>query len=128
MRRQDRRSRSREYAHKVPVMPTGTFIQNTACQRHPPVPAGLGGARPRLTSAGYAVRTRDPDDRRKVLFTTTEGDELASAARAQRNAWLNQRLQALSAEDRAVIARATHSSAAESARKPRSTPRRKKRT
>jgi hypothetical protein len=61
----------------------------------------------RLTSAGYAVRTRDPDDRRKVLFSTTaEGDELARAARAQRTAWLDQRLQALSAEDRAVIARA----------------------
>jgi DNA-binding MarR family transcriptional regulator len=54
------------------------------------------------------VRTRDPGDRRKVLFSTTaEGDEFASAARARRNAWLDQRLQALSAEDRAVIARAT---------------------
>jgi DNA-binding MarR family transcriptional regulator len=61
----------------------------------------------RLTSAGYAVRSRDPDDRRKVLFSTTaEGDEIASAARAQRNAWLDERLRALSAEDRAVIARA----------------------
>jgi len=29
------------------------------------------------------------------------------AARAQRNAWLDQRLRGLSAEDRAVIARAT---------------------
>ena len=62
----------------------------------------------RLTAAGYAVRTRDPDDRRKVRFSTTaEGDELARATRAQRNAWLDQQLQALSAEDRAVIARAT---------------------
>ena len=61
----------------------------------------------RLTSAGYAVRTGDPQDRRKVRFSTTaEGDELADAARAQRNAWLDQRLQALSAEDRAVVARA----------------------
>ena len=43
-----------------------------------------------------------------MLFSATaEGDELASAARAQRNAWLDRRLQALSAEDRAVIARAT---------------------
>jgi len=41
-----------------------------------------------------------------VFSPTAEGDELASAARAQRNAWLDQRLQALSAEDRAVIARA----------------------
>jgi DNA-binding MarR family transcriptional regulator len=71
-------------------------------------PASMSQTVNRLTSAGYAARTRDPDDRRKVLFSaTSEGDELASAARAQRNAWLDQRLQALSAEDRAVIARAT---------------------
>jgi len=71
-------------------------------------PASMSQTVNRLTSAGYAVRTRDPDDRRKVLFSTTaEGDELASATRARRNAWLDQRLQALSAEDRAVIARAT---------------------
>jgi len=61
----------------------------------------------RLTSAGYAVRTRDPGDGRKVLFSATpEGDELARAARAQRNAWLDEQLRALSADDRAVIARA----------------------
>jgi DNA-binding MarR family transcriptional regulator len=71
-------------------------------------PASMSQIVNRLTSAGYAVRTRAPDDRRKVLFSTTaEGDELAGAARAQRNAWLDQRLQALSAEDRAVLARAT---------------------
>jgi DNA-binding MarR family transcriptional regulator len=71
-------------------------------------PASMSQTVNRLTSAGYAVRSRDPGDRRKVLFSATaEGDELASAARAQRNAWLDQRLQALSAEDRAVIARAT---------------------
>ena len=71
-------------------------------------PASMSQTVNRLTSAGYAVRTRDPGDGRKVLFVATAaGDELASAARAQRNAWLDQRLQALSAEDRAVIARAT---------------------
>jgi DNA-binding MarR family transcriptional regulator len=71
-------------------------------------PASMSQTVNRLTSAGYAVRTRDGDDRRKVLFSTTaEGDELARAARAQRNAWLDQRLQTLSAEDRAVIAHAT---------------------
>jgi DNA-binding MarR family transcriptional regulator len=71
-------------------------------------PASMSQTVNRLTSTGYAVRTRDPDDRRKVLFSTTaEGNELASAARAQRNAWLDQRLRAFSAEDRAVIARAT---------------------
>src|SRR6204780_2859693 len=63
-------------------------------------PASMSQTVNRLTSAGYAVRTRDPDDRRKVLFSATaEGDELASAARAQRNAWLDQRLKALRADD-----------------------------
>jgi DNA-binding MarR family transcriptional regulator len=70
-------------------------------------PASMSQTVNRLASAGYVVRTRDADDRRKVVFSTTaEGDELARAARAQRNAWLDQRLRALSAEDRAVIARA----------------------
>ena len=70
-------------------------------------PASMSQTVNRLTSAGYAVRTRDPRDGRQVLFVATaEGDELASATRAQRNAWLDARLAALSAEDRAVIARA----------------------
>jgi DNA-binding MarR family transcriptional regulator len=70
-------------------------------------PASMSQTVNRLTSAGYAARTRDPGDGRKVLFSATaEGDELASAARAQRNAWLDEQLRALSAEDRTVIARA----------------------
>ncbi|WP_329294243.1 MarR family winged helix-turn-helix transcriptional regulator [Streptomyces sp. NBC_01455] len=70
-------------------------------------PASMSQTVNRLTSAGYAVRTSDPDDRRKVLFrATAEGDELAGATRAQRNAWLDEQLRALSADDRAVIARA----------------------
>ena len=71
-------------------------------------PASMSQIVNRLTSAGYAVRTRDPADGRKVLFSATaEGNELASAARAQRNAWLEEQLRALSPEDRAAIARAT---------------------
>lgn len=70
-------------------------------------PASMSQTVNRFTSAGYAVHTGDLRDRRKVLFTVTaEGDELAAAAMAQRNAWLDQQLDALSAEDRAVIARA----------------------
>jgi DNA-binding MarR family transcriptional regulator len=61
----------------------------------------------RLTSAGYAVRSQDPHDGRKVLFTATpEGSALAGEARAQRNAWLETRLGELSDVDRRVIARA----------------------
>ena len=70
-------------------------------------PASMSQTVNRLTSAGYAVRTRDPRDGRRVLFTVTgEGDEIARAARAQRNAWLEDQLAALTAEDRAVITRA----------------------
>ncbi|MFF3000793.1 MarR family winged helix-turn-helix transcriptional regulator [Streptomyces sp. NPDC057950] len=70
-------------------------------------PASMSQTVNRLTSAGYAVRTSDPGDRRKVLFrATAEGDALAGATRAQRNAWLDEQLRALSTEDRAVIARA----------------------
>jgi DNA-binding MarR family transcriptional regulator len=61
----------------------------------------------RPTSAGYAVRTPDPSDRRKVLFsTTTEGAEIALAARVQRHAWLDAQLGALTREDQDAVARA----------------------
>lgn len=70
-------------------------------------PASMSQSVNRLTSAGYALRGPDPADRRKVLFDVTpSGRELAGAARARRNAWLDERLNALSAEDRAVLARA----------------------
>ncbi|MER6539907.1 MarR family transcriptional regulator [Streptomyces sp900105755] len=70
-------------------------------------PASMSQTVNRLTSAGYAVRSRAPDDRRRVLFSATEeGDRLGSTAQAQRNAWLDAQLDALDAEDRAVIARA----------------------
>jgi DNA-binding MarR family transcriptional regulator len=70
-------------------------------------PASMSQTVNRLTAAGYAVRTRDPDDGRKVLFSATAaGHALAGAARAQRHAWLDEQLRALSPEDQAVLARA----------------------
>ncbi|MFB6851023.1 MULTISPECIES: MarR family winged helix-turn-helix transcriptional regulator [Streptomyces] len=70
-------------------------------------PASMSQTVNRLTAAGYAVRTPDPTDGRKVLFTPTpEGHTVAGDAMDTRNAWLDGRLRALSAEDRAVIARA----------------------
>jgi DNA-binding MarR family transcriptional regulator len=70
-------------------------------------PASMSQSVNRLTSAGYAIRTPDPNDRRKVLLSTTpEGAELALDARIQRNAWLDAHLQALSTEDQNAIARA----------------------
>ena len=70
-------------------------------------PASMSQSVNRLTAAGYAIRTPDPNDRRKVRFSTTpEGAELAIITRNQRNAWLDTQLQRLSPEDRAIIARA----------------------
>lgn len=70
-------------------------------------PASMSQSVNRLTSAGYAIRTPDPNDRRKVLFSPTpRGSELAVAARTQRNAWLDARLRALSPADQDAIARA----------------------
>ncbi|MER5790449.1 MarR family transcriptional regulator [Streptomyces sp. NPDC001980] len=70
-------------------------------------PASMSQTVNRLTSAGYAVRSPDPRDGRKVVFSATEeGHRLGNATRMQRNAWLDEQLGALTAEDRAVIARA----------------------
>ena len=70
-------------------------------------PASMSQTVNRLTSARYAIRIPDPNDGRKVLFSaTSEGAELALAARAQRNAWLDAQLQALSPEERNTVARA----------------------
>ncbi len=70
-------------------------------------PASMSQSVNRLTSAGYAIRSRDPSDRRKVLFSTTpEGADLALAARAKRDAWLDAQLRALDPEDQDAIARA----------------------
>ena len=61
----------------------------------------------RLTAGSLAVRGRDPQDGRRVLFSLTdEGAQLATQVRAQRIGWLNTRLAALPESDRAVLARA----------------------
>lgn len=70
-------------------------------------PASMSQSVNRLTSAGYAIRSPDPKDRRKVLFSATpEGADLARAAQTQRQAWLDAQLRALRPEDRDAIARA----------------------
>ncbi|CAN5411949.1 hypothetical protein BH09ACT1_BH09ACT1_09110 [soil metagenome] len=70
-------------------------------------PASMSQTVNRLTSAGYAVRTADPLDGRKVLFSVTaEGAKLAMDTRIQRNAWLDLQIQQLDPQDRDVLARA----------------------
>lgn len=86
---------------------SGPHTLTELSERGQVAPATMSQSVNRLTSAGYAVRTPDPSDRRKVLFSTTaDGAELAVATRGQRNAWLDARLGALSPEDQSAIARA----------------------
>jgi DNA-binding MarR family transcriptional regulator len=71
-------------------------------------PASMSQTVNRLAAGGFVVRTADPDDRRHVLLSTTAtGDAVALATATRRNAWLESRLAALSAEDRQIIAQAS---------------------
>jgi DNA-binding MarR family transcriptional regulator len=57
-----------------------------------------------LEQAGLVSRTPDPTDGRQVLLSpTAEGRRLLGADRARRDAWLCQRLKALTEEDRAAL-------------------------
>ena len=61
----------------------------------------------RLEETGLVARAGDPGDRRSSLITVTPaGRELLAAARTRKDAFLSERLEALSAEDRATLERA----------------------
>jgi DNA-binding MarR family transcriptional regulator len=61
----------------------------------------------RLAETGLVARAGDPGDRRSSLITVTPaGRELLAAARTRKDAFLSERLEALSAEDRATLERA----------------------
>ncbi len=71
-------------------------------------PASMSQTVNRLTSSGYAERTADPGDGRRVLFRLTRtGEALARAARERRHAWLAARLAALDPDERAALERAS---------------------
>jgi len=60
-----------------------------------------------LVGRGLATRTPSSEDRRVAWVEPTDaGRELIEAVRRERDAYLAQRLRTLSAEDRAVLARA----------------------
>lgn len=62
-----------------------------------------------LEEAGYLQRTPDESDRRKANIALTEqGLEVVAETVRRRDAWLEQALGELSAEQRAVLAEATH--------------------
>jgi DNA-binding MarR family transcriptional regulator len=74
---------------------------------HHVAPGSMSQSVNRLTASGYAERTPDPKDRRKVqLVVTPAGIEVAARARAARHAWLDGRLATLTAEERRIVSRA----------------------
>jgi DNA-binding MarR family transcriptional regulator len=61
----------------------------------------------KLEAAGLVARQADPVDRRSSLVSVTaRGSALLAESRAQKDAFLAQRLRALDPEDRATLARA----------------------
>jgi len=61
----------------------------------------------RLADGGYLARHRDPGDGRRVLLeATASGKQIADAARAHRQSWLNDRLAELSDDERDTLAQA----------------------
>jgi len=61
----------------------------------------------RLEEAGYVERTSDAGDGRKVVVVPTDrGTELVAETRRRRDAWLHQRLDTLTPDERTTLAEA----------------------
>lgn len=61
-----------------------------------------------LVEHGYAARAAHPQDGRQVLVgLTDDGARVLARARARRDAWMARHLEGLSADDLALLARAT---------------------
>lgn len=62
----------------------------------------------RLVTGGFVIRAKDPHDGRRMLIEPTRtGTEIAVAARAHRESWLNARLAELTERERTTLAGAT---------------------
>lgn len=60
-----------------------------------------------LEERGLVIREPAPSDRRLVIVRLSrEGEELLAADRKRRDAWINQRLRELTAEERDVLRQA----------------------
>lgn len=58
----------------------------------------------RLTKDGYAVRTGDPDDRRRVLFEpTSDGLAIEAAHHARSTSWLDSAIEQLTDDQRGLL-------------------------
>jgi DNA-binding MarR family transcriptional regulator len=86
---------------------TGPQTLKSLSEREHVTPGSMSQTVNRLTDAGYASRSVDPEDGRRVLFAATEhGSALALEAREHRHAWLRARLAERSVDDRRALDRA----------------------
>lgn len=61
----------------------------------------------RLEETGHVTKSRDTEDRRRVLFALTDdGQAAVTASRRHRRDWLNGRVADLTADERAIVAAA----------------------
>ncbi|MEN0084759.1 MAG: MarR family transcriptional regulator [Leifsonia sp.] len=61
----------------------------------------------RLEGTGHVTKSRDAEDRRRVLFALTDsGREAVTASRRHRRDWLKGRIADLTADERAIVAAA----------------------
>ena len=85
----------------------GPHTLSQLCERERVTAGSMSQTVNRLTAGGYAVRSADPADGRRVLFTATpKGVAVSAAARELRYAWFNARLGERSPADRAALERA----------------------
>jgi DNA-binding MarR family transcriptional regulator len=67
-------------------------------------PASMSQSVNRLAELGLVVRSRDPEDGRRVLFELTDaGRDRAQASREQRHAWFRERLAERTAQERQAL-------------------------
>lgn len=91
----------------VQLQKHGPLSLSDLSERARVTPGSMSQTVNRLGKGGYTVRTRDTEDRRRVLFTlTAQGAAMATAARGHRETWMENRLGALDARERAVLAEA----------------------
>lgn len=97
-----------QYAVLATLSCTGPMTPGALAEDQHVQPSPMTRTVSALETAGLVRRTPHPTDRRQVLVEITEaGDAEVRETRRRRNEWLARRLSTLSAEDRAVLARAT---------------------
>jgi len=97
-----------QYSVLAALSKQGPLTPGDLAEREHVQPPSMTRTVARLVEAGLVARSEHPTDRRQVLVTITEaGEREVRETRRRRDAWLAQRLAALTPEERATLAEAT---------------------